>query len=513
MRTAPRSPVRPLPSNPFAAFLIGLALALSACGAPAELPEGDADAGFNTPPDAGSGGEADGGTTSPEEQARLDSAQGWIDQAVASQWTPGIAVAIVREDGEHVLTAGTLGWDNARPVDADTIFELGSISKTFTALTLAQSVGLGEVTLSQTAQSLLPEAATLRKGPGGEEITLEQLATHRSGLPREVPGTRLDDPERPYGQMTPEQLFASLKDVPLAAAPGARYAYSNLGAGLLGHLTPRAAQMGSYEELVLRRVLLPLGMTRTFVSPPSDENLAMGHSESAKVGPVQFSIVEGAGAVRASSRDMVRYVRAQLHAKAGRDELLPEGLGEALRLAMTQRAQTGLSGYGLGLGWFTGWPSPSLPDATEVVHHGGLTFGQRAMMVVSPADGLGVVILANSTTLPDEALAANLIRLWRGEPRTFNLRATVVVPEDTLQRYVGVYEFNPATRMTVTREADRVFIQLTGQPRVRVYPHTETAFHARVVEATVTFRLDEGGEVVGLTLQQNGQTIEAPRLP
>ncbi len=496
----------------FAGPLLSLLLlsGLTACGpAEGEPPLPAPDAGVVTPePDAGY-------VIPPDEQARLDTVKAWADLLVSEEWTPGIAVAIVRPHADHFVIRGTLTEaGDTQQVDAQTLFEVGSVSKTFTSTLLAQLVVEGAVTLQSPAEALLPDGYSFPKGAGGEEVTLEHLATHRSGLPREPEALRTADPGQPYGNATEDELFAHLGTTALASQPGTQWAYSNLGAGVLGHLVTRAASRSSYELLLTERVLLPLGMTRTYVSPAPTANVATGYSESGEVPPINFSILHGAGAITSSASDLAKYVRAQWDAMEGRDDALPAGFGDPLRLSHLRHAATPVAGYDMGLGWFRGWTnSAQLPSATNVVSHGGVTHGFRAMALISPDDDLGLVILTNSTTVPDEALASSVVRLWRGENPTFTLRPTLSVPEDTLERYVGRYRMSNGFGLDVTREAARLYVRGTGQPRLRVYAHELNAFHSRVVDASFVFNEDAGGEITSLTLHQNGGVHQAQRVP
>lgn len=455
----------------------------------------------------------DAGVLSPQELARIATAQGWLDQVVDYEYAPGVAVAIVRPDGEHFIHAGTLGSSSTAPVNEHTVFEVGSVSKTFTATTLALLVGDGAVTLSTPAETLLPKGATMPSGTNGEQITLRHLATHYSGLPREGATLLKDDLQKPYGDATEADLFAVVSSTTLNRNPGAGFEYSNLAVGLLGHLTARAAQRSSFEELLYERVLIPLEMNRTFVTPTGAPNVAIGHSEEEPVPALQFSVLHGAGAVTSTTSDMTRYLRAQLHAMSGRDELLPPGMGEAMRLTHARHADLPGSGMSLGLNWFRGWPdSVQLPNAQNIVQHGGVTFGFRAMSLVSADDDLAVVVLANTNSMPDEALAANLLRLWRGEQPTFALRPSLDVPTATLDRYVGVFQMQNGFQLTVTRQADRLYIAGTGQPSLRAYAHAEHTFHSRVVEATFVFSEGAGGAIDTLTLHQDGGQYVATRV-
>src|SRR5262249_20556032 len=150
---------------------------------------------------------------------------------------------------------GRLAEDNDRHPDEDTIFEIGSITKVFTGLLLAEMVERGLVKLDDPIQKYLPV-------PVPQEITLLHLATHTSGLPCDPPGWKPRNNNNPFADYGTKELYAFLSSWRLEREIGTRYSYSNLGMGLLGHLLSLRVNM-SFEDLVTRRICDPLGMDDT----------------------------------------------------------------------------------------------------------------------------------------------------------------------------------------------------------------------------------------------------------
>src|SRR5688572_2296852 len=160
----------------------------------------------------------------------------------------GIVVGLVDATGRRVVGRGVFDVQDPRRVDGDTVFELGSISKVFTALLLAISVERGEVALDDPLQKHLPVGTTVPSREG-RPITLRDLATHTSGLPRVPKNLVPADPEDPYANYSLEMLYAYLASAELESKPGSAYAYSNLGMALLARaLIVRTNQ--TYAELV-----------------------------------------------------------------------------------------------------------------------------------------------------------------------------------------------------------------------------------------------------------------------
>ena len=280
----------------------------------------------------------------------------------------------------------------------NTIYEIGSITKTFTATLLADMVLNKEVTLETTIGELLPEAsnypAELRR------ITLGRIATHSSGLPR-LPTNlfaTVKDQANPYSTYTPEHLDAFLRSfVPPADA---KPEYSNLGFGLLGHLLARKAGK-NYERLIGERVLAPLGMHDTVIAFTDAHRalVAPGHAGGKVTANWDIPTLAGAGALRSTAADMAKYLEALLEPPDTR-------IGRAIRLAREPRADF-TSGMRIGLGWIT----RKTDEGQDLTWHNGGTGGYRSFIGVIPDAKVGLVLLTNANTNPDSIAVKALTAL------------------------------------------------------------------------------------------------------
>ncbi len=200
-----------------------------------------------------------------------------LDQYTAQFTNVGIVVGVVADGTAATYTSGSLGA-GAPTLDDRTVFEIGSVTKTFTATLLAQMAGSGAVALDDPIGKFLPHGVTA-PSYGGQQITLANLAEQNSGLPRLPGNLTVSNPADPYASYTPALLYAYLSHAKLDRAPGATYEYSNLGVGLLGDLL--AARAGTtYAQVLTQRVLTPLGLTDTAITPTATMNahLAPGHT-------------------------------------------------------------------------------------------------------------------------------------------------------------------------------------------------------------------------------------------
>lgn len=362
----------------------------------------------------------------------------------------GMAVGVVEPEGSRVISYGTLGVGNDTEVDGDTLFEVGSIAKIFTTLLLADAVERGEVTLDQPVAGLLPEGVTMPEREG-RAITLVDLATYRSGLPRLPSNMNPADLAQPYADYTADDLHAFLSDYELERDVDAAYEYSNLGIGLLGHVL--ALNAGTdYESLLRERVLEPLDMNDTFVDVPDavQDRSAIGHDADFNAVPAwDWDVLEGAGAIRSTANDLTKLLSALL----GQTET---ELAGAIALAMERRAEVGDGVTGMGLGWHL---TPLGDD--EMIWHNGGTAGARAFLAFLREGGVGVAVLSNvATPYGVDDLGAHLL----------NQEVPLVAPPmeadvdpAAFEGLAGEYRLTPVATMRVFTEDDGLYAQITGQ--------------------------------------------------
>ena len=200
-----------------------------------------------------------------------------LAERIAARQDVGIVVGLIEPQGRRIVAHGSMAQGDAQPVDGDTLFEIASVTKVFTTLLLADMVRRGEVALDDPVAKFLPPDVKVPER--GRAITLEDLATHTSGLPRMPSNFAPRDWANPYADYSVDQLYAFLSDYTLTRDVGTQYEYSNLGMGLLGHVLARRAGT-DYETLVGSRIAKPLGMdgTRIALTPKLRARLATGHN-------------------------------------------------------------------------------------------------------------------------------------------------------------------------------------------------------------------------------------------
>lgn len=309
-----------------------------------------------------------------------------LRERVTTHRTVDIVVGLV-ENGQHRVIA--FGDEvPGRALDGNSVFEIGSITKAFTGIMLADMSLQGEVRLDDPVQKFLP-AGTVIPARNGKVITLLDLSTQSSGLPRMPSNFAPANPANPYADYTVQNMYDFLSTYVLPRDIGATYEYSNLGVGLLGQALSMRAHK-SYEDLVRTRILEPLKMTSTGITltPSMRQRLAKGHGENGmEVGNWDLPTFAGAGALRSTVNDMMNFLDANL-ADTG-------PLAAAMKLAQEPRRPAGTNRIGLN------WHMVNAGANTIVWHNGG-TGGYRSFVAFNKASGRGVVVLTNSAKSSDD---------------------------------------------------------------------------------------------------------------
>jgi len=458
-------------------------------------------------------------------------------------WGVGIVVGIVDEQGTRVISYGKLDNDDNPEVNGDTLFEIGSITKTFTALLLEDMVQLGEMKLDDPVEKYLPasvkvedpawgvvkhlrvrfraggkiqtaevkEGETLRLTAGaevveavygnlpvanqtvdvtkkiiaftkngelnvkadkalgvhevtlkvpswkGRKITLLDLATHTSGLPREG------------AEWTVPGLYDFLSHHKLRRKPGTKAEYSNLAVALLGHAIELKAGT-NYEALVQERICRPLNMDSTCILPTTelrprwakshgDENRAVWDMDAF------YSGLGGAGAIRSSARDMLKYIAAEMG-------LTNSPLAPLMEKTHAVRVPQAFESFGmtdLAMPWWI-----YHRDDAELITHGGST-GQKAFIGFDKKLKRGVVVLANRTDAWQQAVEP--LGLFLLHPPAKDPPPVKVAPE-ILDAYAGLYQFPevPEIMLSIRRDGDQLITQNLNAAGGEWLPQSDTEF-------------------------------------
>ncbi len=424
----------------------------------------------------------------------------------------GIVVGVLEPDGERFVSGGT---DVAATVDRNTLYEIGSISKVFTALILADMVNKGEVSLDDPAEKYLPAGHRMPQR-GGRQITLRDLSTHTSGLPRMAAdmgaADGVDDPFVDYGE---DKLLAFLDGYQLTRDVGERWEYSNLAVGLLGYLLGRAAD-SDYETLLRERITGPLGMNDTLIALPPDKAARLAPPFDRYMRPGEtwdMTLFAPAGGIRSSAADMLIFAKAVLDPGSPIAAAVKTTLSVREPIPDNPNAEQ-------ALGWQVLHPGPG----RDVLMHGGQTGSYQTILALEPVKGRAVVALANSQAAPGpEDLALHMLTGRRVTPTppvpaAPSVRAEIALPVEALDKFVGRYQMDffgyagvvAITRVGTTLRAQRA--DVPGAPALPIYPEAPQAFFWKAVDAQIRFVTDAGGAVTGAELSQGGATFIGARM-
>ena len=320
-----------------------------------------------------------------------------VDNYINSIGNVGASIAVYFMGKDYYYNYGETAKDNQQLPTKLTRYEIGSISKTFTATLLAKAVIDKKVALQDAITKYLPDSVAANKDL--QNITLEQLSNHSSGLPR-LPinmNFTVINYLQPYENYDNIALFAFLKQFKATRKPGETYEYSNLAVGLLGVILERLYKK-PYEQLVLDFIARPIGLTNTIITITAADSAkqAQGYNEKNEAVPTwNFKSLAACGAIKSCAADLLLYGKQQL---GGFKSPLAKYNTLTHQVTFNNKVQK------VGLGWHF-----LIDDADIVWQHGGGTYGCRTMLCVNEHKNIVVTILTNNATNGD-ALGIQLMQ-------------------------------------------------------------------------------------------------------
>ena len=482
----------------------------------------------NTPGSAGSSGA--------EEVEEEDPVQRVLRERVDEYGqTVGIVAGIIRGINRYPYAHGTLNRGTIRRASAMTVFEIGQLSSLYTAAMLSLLVQRGDVNLTDRVSDFLPDTVTVPATPAGRPILIEHLATHTSGLPRRPDNLVSDDPDDPLKGYSVELLYEYLaryadaqrdglgsgfgynvseREDPVgddSFDPENRYAYSDLGMGLLGHVLERATGE-SYDDLVREMLGDPIKLANTANAPTQSMRtyLATGHDEARRPVPAwsDTTLVGGTG-LRSNLHDMMTLVSANM----GIIYALPEDFTEddstryhaSFDSLIVAREPTDEVGVRTALGWKVRQDA----QGRDIHWLTGRTNGFYAFAAFLKAWRKGVVVLSNSSANVED-IGFHL--LSARNPLAPPPMKTVRLSEDAYEACTGTYAFSSEFTVDITYSDGKLYGQPPGQPRSELILESTGDFYLELEDARITFVQDERGNVEHFLFLQDGKTQRAVRI-
>ena len=330
-----------------------------------------------------------------------------IAKAITSRKrTAGIVIGTYLNGEEKTEAFGYNSIKNKTPVNEDMIFEIGSITKTFTAAILLQLEAEGKLNIDDPVQKYLPENVKMPTFPGDDtQITFRHIASHTSGLP-EWPtnlGKYVKDTANPLADYPVEAMYESLNNYELSRKPGEKFEYSSLTMGLLGNILVKIDGKESYEQMIQERIFRPLGMTNstTKLSKVNRNILAKPHDSGKEVKNWDDMSMAGAGAIKTDAKDMLKYIKALI--EKTHPKILPEKMFTEIQL------------YKKDMYMCFNWMKFHNSDGTKAFGHKGGTGGYTADLLFDKDNKAGVIILTNDRE-PTADAAKKILQILLKKP-------------------------------------------------------------------------------------------------
>jgi CubicO group peptidase (beta-lactamase class C family) len=393
-----------------------------------------------------------------------------------------VAVGIITRDGKNTLFHGN--------ANGDTIFELCSVTKVFTALLLADMVVGDELQLDDPVNKFLDGRAKIR-----EDVQLFHLVTHTSGLPRSPADFTME-----YSK---EQLYDFLSDYSFPKQTGKKFKYSNLGFGLLGQTL--ALKTGtSYEQLVLDRICRPLQMkdTRIRMSPEQSARHADGYDSTGKKIPTRElpMVYWSAGSLRSTLNDMLKFLKVNLAPDRSR-------LGRAINKTHEPHLRS-IPNTRTGMAW-----NITSTGISTVIWHEGQIQSHYAFIGLDQKQGIGTVILSSSG-IPLTDIGIHILDSRQPITDSEPLRQTKLeFDKSSFDSFIGRYIVRDNYTITISKEEGHLFSQATGMPKLEILPIAEKEFAVKGFNIKIKFISDETGEITSMIVHQAGTEVKARKQP
>jgi CubicO group peptidase (beta-lactamase class C family) len=403
----------------------------------------------------------------------------------------GIVVGLIGPHGRRVVSYGHLRGGG--PLDGDTVFEIGSVTKVFTAFLLADMARQGELKLTDPVARYTPAGVKIPERDG-RSITLLDLATHTSALPF-MPDEAPASNDSVATKDTAAQLYQFLVRYPLPRAIGAEWEYSNIGYWLLAEaLGSRAGS--DYESLLRTRIVAPLKLHSTAVtlSPQLKTKLAVGHDAGWDPAPAisslpMYAVMPAAGGIVSTANDLLAFLGVALGYERS-------PLAASMALMLSTRRPARQPGVEQALGWVVMGDA----DGELIVHDGG-TLGYASSVAWDPKQRAGVVVLSNQVASVSD-VARHLLRPEVPLVKPTGTKHTeITLDAAVLDACAGRYEATGEGVFVIAREADFLTVQPPaswGLPKLRLRPESPRDFFVKELPLRVTFRTDSDGRVNGL---------------
>ncbi len=397
---------------------------------------------------------------------------------------------LVTQYGRPLFTKGYGYRDAAKKQmnDTNTVFQIGSITKTFTATMVLMLQEQGKLDVKDKLEKYMPDY------PDADKITIENLLTHTSGIYNYTEDTVFAN-KGLFAPKSRKEMIAVFKDKLTGIDPGNIFSYSNSNYILLGYIIEDITRKPYYTAL-REMILQPLDMRNTGCDFAGLKNkykaigyFSMEDNNSIKAPLVDSSVSYAAGCIYTTAGDLLKWANA-----VQKEQLLSK---ESWAKATTEYKQH------YGYGWMIG----EAIGKKSIGHNGGV-HGFVANMFMTKEDGHTVILLSNVMDNDLAPVRRNITAIVNDMPYDLpEFRKDIKLPVTLLREYVGIYELAPNFLINITLEGDKLFAQATGQTKLRIYAERKDFFFLKLVDAQISFGRDAAGKVEKLSLRQGGRIV------
>jgi CubicO group peptidase (beta-lactamase class C family) len=393
---------------------------------------------------------------------------------------------------DKVLHAGGYGfsnYENKSKGTAQTRYQVGSVTKQFTAVAILKLAEQGKLSLGDKLSRYFPDF------PKADKVTIEHLLTHTSGIFNYTNSRTAFDSLRGTSSNR-QQMMSMIAAYPYDFEPGTQWNYSNSAYSLLGYIIEKATGK-SWEQNVREIIFNPVGMShsgfdyRMAPMPKAKGYYLVEGDSSIPAAMIDSSISYSAGAIFTTPEDLAKWDMSLMQK--------PVLSNTSMRNAWTPR----MNKYGLG--WFI-----DTIHNKPAIHHGGSIDGFMTQNIIVPQEGIAVIVMVNAEMYNADEMARDLLGILYGKPVTLpQQKKAITLPDNILQQYTGRYEMAPGMSATVKLENSKLQIAPEGQPWAELFPEAENVFFFKIMDAQIEFVKDGSGTVVKFLFKQSGRTMEA----
>ena len=430
--------------------------------------------------------------------AQIDTASK-IDAIISSNYkeaTPGVSILIAKNGTAIYKKAfGKSNLELNTSMSSENVFQIGSITKQFTAVSILMLVEQGKLNLNDRIETHITDFPTR-----GKKITIHQLLNHTSGIKNSTPiGSNVSLSRK---DMTSTELVDYIKNNPLDFKPGSQFKYSNAGYILLGRIIEITSGV-SYKEFIENNIFKKLNMNSSSYGSMKNiiKNRAKGYqfenNKFVNADYLSLTLPFSAGSIMTTTDDLLLWNNALLNFSL----IKKESLQKAMSPSTLNNGKKIPYGYG--------WRFANL-NGSKVIAHTGSTKGFTSTAMFFPKENIYMVTLTNCNckNIPDvnKSIASLFLKKSTGDYQ-------VKISSAILQKYIGTYEVKPSVNIIISYKENSLFLTAPKQSKsITLFPKNEFQFFMKVAPAKITFKTNKNGVVIGLILNQSGRKISATKI-